>query len=69
MRITYTIFQALQKKKSQDILNTINVVSTIKSLIQKLRDDEWEPLLDIVKTFYEQHEIDVLNMNAYYSKY
>ena len=59
--------QALQKH-SQDLLNAMYLVSTTKSLIQKLRDDEWEPLLARVTSFCEQHEIDIPDMNAHYTK-
>ena len=40
------------------------LVSTTKSLILKLRDNGWEPLLTSVISFYEQHEIDIPYMNA-----
>ena len=40
------------------------LVSTTKSLIHKLRDNGWEPLLANVISFYEQHEIDIPYMNA-----
>ena len=39
-----------------------------KTLIQELRDDGWEPLLASVISFCEQHEIDILDMNACYTK-
>ena len=46
----------------------MHLVSTTKSLIQELRDDGWEPLLASVISFCEQHEIDILDMNAHYTK-
>ena len=33
-----------------------------------MRDDGWEPLLASVISFCEQHEIDIPNMNARYTK-
>ena len=39
MGITDVLCQALQQK-SQDILNTIRLVSNIKALIQKLRNED-----------------------------
>jgi len=46
MKITNVLCQALQqKKKKQDFVNTMILVSTTKSLIQKLLDDGREPLL------------------------
>nr|XP_023884511.1 zinc finger MYM-type protein 1-like [Quercus suber] len=67
MGITNIICQALQQH-SQDLLNAMHLVSTTKSLIQKLRDDGWEPLLVSAISFCEQHEIDIPDMNARYSK-
>ena len=67
MGITNVLCQALQQH-SQDLLNVMHLVSTTKSLIQKLRDDGWEPLLASVISFCEQHEIDIPDMNARYTK-
>ncbi|XP_050259691.1 uncharacterized protein LOC126704710 [Quercus robur] len=67
MGITNVLCQALQQQ-SQDLLNAMHIVSTTKSLIQKLRDDGWEPLLASVISFCEQHEIDIPDMNARYTK-
>ena len=44
----------------------MNFVSSIKSLIQKFRDEEWDSLLTIVKSFCEARDIDVPDMNAHY---
>ena len=33
-----------------------------------MRDDRWEPLLASVISFCEQHEIDIPDMNARYTK-
>ena len=65
MGITNILCQALQQH-SQDLLNSMHLVSTTKSLIQKLRDDGWESLLASVISFCEQHEIDIPDMNACY---
>ena len=59
--------QGLQQH-SQDLLNAMHLVSTTKSLIQELRDDGWEPLLASIISFCEQHEIDIPDMNAHYTK-
>jgi hypothetical protein len=45
--------QALQQIY-QDILNVMIVVSTTKSLLQKLRNEECEPFLNTVKSFCEK---------------
>ncbi|KAK2659378.1 hypothetical protein Ddye_005911 [Dipteronia dyeriana] len=43
--------QALQLK-SQDILNAMNLVSTTKMLLQKLRENEWDTFLESVVSFF-----------------
>ncbi|KAG2713184.1 hypothetical protein I3760_04G164300 [Carya illinoinensis] len=65
--ITNALCQSLQQN-SQDIVNAISLISTTKILIQKLRDDRWEPLLVDVKSFCEQHQIDISNMNGHYTR-
>jgi glycine cleavage system regulatory protein len=63
MGITDVLCQALQQK-SQDILNVMHFVTTTKTLIQKLRDDDWETLLEEVTSFYKHQDIEVPDMNA-----
>ncbi|XP_075661315.1 uncharacterized protein LOC142631114 [Castanea sativa] len=65
MEITHKLWQALQSQ-SQDILNSMHLVSSTKALIQKFRDDGWDGLLTTVISFCEKHCIDVLDMNASY---
>ena len=45
----------------------MHLVSTTKTLIQKLREDGWNLLFEKVKSFCEKHEIDVPNMIALYT--
>ena len=61
--ISDMLCQALQLK-SQDILNAMNLVSTTKMLLQKLREREWDTFLESVVSFCERYEIDIPNMNA-----
>lgn len=65
MGITDRLCQALQQK-SQDILNAMQLVSSTKTLIQKLRDDGWDDLLKNVILFCEKHDIDSPDCNAVY---
>ncbi|XP_028062901.1 uncharacterized protein LOC114266212 [Camellia sinensis] len=65
LEITDLLCQALQYQ-SQDILNAMNLVSSTKALLQKVRDDKWDALLANVKSFCEVCNIDVPNMNAPY---
>ncbi|XP_074327073.1 uncharacterized protein LOC141665016 [Apium graveolens] len=65
MVITDLLCRALQQK-SQDILNAMHLVSITKMLIQKLRSDGWESLLENVRLFCERHTILITDMNAPY---
>ncbi|XP_061340573.1 uncharacterized protein LOC133287039 [Gastrolobium bilobum] len=65
MGITEILCQALQQK-SQDILNSMQLVSSTKELIQELRNDGWKRILENVVTFSKLHEIDVPDLNAQY---
>ena len=67
MGITNIFCQTLQQH-SQDLLNVMHLVSTTKSLIQKLRDDGREPLHASVTSFCGQHGIDIPDLNARYTK-
>ncbi|GKB78603.1 zinc finger MYM-type protein 1-like protein [Tanacetum coccineum] len=65
MEITYKLCKFLQNK-SQDIVNALTLVSTTKTLIQKLRDDGWQSLIDQVVCFCDKYNIPVPDMNATY---
>ncbi|KAL1113993.1 hypothetical protein V6Z11_D02G226800 [Gossypium hirsutum] len=65
MEITDILCQALQRH-SQDILNVLSLVSTTKDLIQKLKEDEWDELLNNVISFCETWELEVPDTNARY---
>ncbi|XP_034924224.1 uncharacterized protein [Populus alba] len=54
-------------QKSQDILNVMHLVTTTKTLIQKLRDDGWETLLEEVTSFCKYQDIEVPDMDACFS--
>jgi hypothetical protein len=47
-------------------LNAINSVSATKKLIQKLRDDDWDKLLENVVSFSKKFEIDIPDLSARY---
>ena len=65
MGITDILCQHLQQK-SQDIVNAMHLVLSTKTLIQKLRDDGWDNLLESVKAFCEKHSIEVPDMQSSY---
>ena len=65
MEITEVLSQVL-KQKSQDILNAMDLVSSTEKLIAKMREVEWEDLLKKVKLFFEEHKIDIPDLNARY---
>ena len=58
LEITNDLCQALQRK-SQDILNAMHLVVTTKALIQKMRENGWNLLLQNVKLFCDKHEIEI----------
>ncbi|XP_034914486.1 uncharacterized protein [Populus alba] len=64
--ITDVLCQTLQQK-SQDILNAMHLVTSTKTLIQKLRDDGWETLLEEVTSFCKHQDIEVPDIDAYFS--
>ena len=66
MEITNVICQVLQQK-SQDILNAMHLVTTTKTLIQKLRDDGQETLLEEMTSFCKHQDIEVPDMEACFS--
>jgi glycine cleavage system regulatory protein len=66
MGITDVLRQALQQK-SQDILNAMHLVTTTKISIQKLRDNGWEILLEEVTSFCKYQDIEVPDMDAFFS--
>ncbi|KDO39165.1 hypothetical protein CISIN_1g0403351mg, partial [Citrus sinensis] len=64
--ITDILCQALQSK-SQDILHAMHMVSSTKVLIQKLRDNGWNTLLDQVKVFCRaRHQEDTFTVVDHY---
>ncbi|KAG6660505.1 hypothetical protein CIPAW_03G111900 [Carya illinoinensis] len=63
--ITDILCQVLQQK-SQDILNAMNMVSTTKGLIQKLRNEGWENLLENVVSFFNKFDIDIPKLSSRY---
>ncbi|XP_071712865.1 uncharacterized protein [Rutidosis leptorrhynchoides] len=57
--------QALQKK-TLDIVNAIEVVSTTKTSLNDFRNDSWDSLLEKVMSFSEKHQIEIPDMKALY---
>ncbi|XP_059448304.1 uncharacterized protein LOC132179583 [Corylus avellana] len=68
---TCTVLEDVQREgvlqqKSLDILNAIHTVSIAKKLIQKLRDDGWDNLLENIVSFCKKSEIDIPDLSARY---
>jgi hypothetical protein len=63
--ITDGLCQHLQQK-SQDILTAVQLVANTKKLIQKLRDEDCDSLLEEVVSFCKKFEIDILDLGARY---
>jgi hypothetical protein len=60
--ITNGLSNALQAK-DQNIVSAMNMIVSVKSALQKLRDDGWEPLLLAVTNFCGARNIMVPNMD------
>jgi hypothetical protein len=56
------------QQKSQDILNAIQLVSNIKALLKKLRNEDLDNFLDKVVSFSQKFKIDILDLGTYYVK-
>jgi hypothetical protein len=67
MGFTNSFCQVFQQN-SQDILNAMTGVSTTKSLIWNLRNEEWKHFLNTVKSFCEENETNVPDINARYTR-
>ncbi|KAJ3696949.1 hypothetical protein LUZ61_000654 [Rhynchospora tenuis] len=65
MIITDLLCQTLQQN-SLDTLNAAHLVSSTKQLLQKLRDNGWEPLMEQVTSFCLEHGVELPNMNSMY---
>ena len=63
--ITDLLSQVLQCQ-SQDIFNAMCLVSFTKLLLQKMRNKEWQNLLENVIFFCKARNIDIPNINARY---
>jgi len=65
MGITDVLCQALQQQ-SQDIINVMCLVCSIKGLIQNMRENGWDKLLKNVTFFCKKYDIEVPNFGASY---
>ncbi|XP_071728971.1 uncharacterized protein [Rutidosis leptorrhynchoides] len=62
---TEFLSQALQKK-SQDIINAMDLVAATKESFNELRNNGWDSLLAQVKIFCEKHEVEIPDLSAPY---
>ncbi|XP_060974109.1 uncharacterized protein LOC133039273 [Cannabis sativa] len=65
--VLLNIIEDALQLQSQDILNAMHLVSSTKTLIQKLREDGWDELVYEVKSFCEHVNIPVPDFNAHYT--
>ena len=63
MGITNMLCRVLQHK-SLDILNAMNLVSSTKSLLQTLRVESFDYLLDHVKSVCMKFDVDIPDMST-----
>ncbi|XP_058751081.1 uncharacterized protein LOC131624112 [Vicia villosa] len=64
--VTNMLCQALQQQ-SQDVVNVMNLVCAIKTLIQELKEDGWDKLFSYVKSFCEKHDIEIPELDDVHS--
>nr|GFA59793.1 hypothetical protein [Tanacetum cinerariifolium] len=62
---TNILCQALQKK-SQDIFNAIELVSTTKESLSEFRNNGWNSFFAQVRVFCEKNQIEIADMNTPY---
>lgn len=62
MEITDLLCQALQRK-DQDIFNALRLVASTKMLLQLMKDESWDALLCLVKSFCQVHNIMIIHSN------
>ena len=60
--ITESLSQSLQKK-DQDLLNAISIVKTTKNLIQEVRDEGWNSLVENIFSFCETYGLTTWNLD------
>ncbi|KAL4346995.1 hypothetical protein GQ457_17G015670 [Hibiscus cannabinus] len=65
LEISDMLCQTLQQQ-SQDILNLMHLVSSTKSLLQKLRDEGWDDLIVKVRSFCDSINIPIPDLNVHY---
>ncbi|KAL6504652.1 hypothetical protein OROHE_023410 [Orobanche hederae] len=65
MEITDLLCEALQRK-DQDIFNALRLVVSTKMLLQKMKDERWDDLLCLVKSFCQVRNIDIPDLSSYY---
>ncbi|XP_062075737.1 uncharacterized protein LOC133779851 [Humulus lupulus] len=65
LEITRILCVALQRQ-SQDILNVMHIVASTKRLLKSFRDSGWDSFLMKVTSFYEQHQIDISDLDPQY---
>ncbi|XP_076912204.1 uncharacterized protein LOC143570434 [Bidens hawaiensis] len=63
---TETLSQALQKK-SQDILNAMELVSSTKANLNEFRNNGWETFLSKITSFYVKYVIQMSDMKGLYT--
>ncbi|XP_023756726.1 uncharacterized protein LOC111905267 [Lactuca sativa] len=65
MEITDLLCQDLQRQ-TQDICNALRIVASTKLLLKKMKDERWDGLLSPVKSFCQEHNIDIPDISFPY---
>ncbi|XP_024971972.1 uncharacterized protein LOC112510856 [Cynara cardunculus var. scolymus] len=68
MHITDLLCQALQRQ-GQDIFNSLRLVAPTKMLLQLMKDESWDVLLCLVKSFCQVRNVDIPDLSyTYFSR-
>ncbi|XP_076957989.1 uncharacterized protein LOC143633606 [Bidens hawaiensis] len=65
LAITKSLSQGLQRKEP-DLVNVASLVSTTKRLLQKFRSESFNKFFELVNSFCDQYELEVVNMDDEY---
>ncbi|XP_076932931.1 uncharacterized protein LOC143598651 [Bidens hawaiensis] len=65
LEITNSLSQSLQRKE-QDLVNAVSLVSTTKRLLEKFRLEGFNKFFELVNSFCDKYELEVVNMDDEY---
>ncbi|KAL6491731.1 hypothetical protein OROGR_034096 [Orobanche gracilis] len=61
-----TTFDFALQRQDQDIFNALRLVASTQLLLQKMKDESWNDLLSVVKSFCQVRNIDIPDLSSSY---